>query len=80
MDHKETSSIEPFEIRSYGWKELACLYAPDLQPASATKLLHRWIAGNKKLQRALAQAGWRKGMRGLTPRQVGLIVQCLGEP
>ena len=27
--------LNEFEVRSYGWQELAVLYGPDLMPASA---------------------------------------------
>lgn len=78
MDN-ETSRIN-FEIKSYSWKELACLYAPDLQPASATKRLHRWIMFNPKLQKSLVKVGWSKGQRHLTPLQVQILIDFLGEP
>ena len=29
--------LNEFEVRSYGWQELAVLYGPDLMPASAGK-------------------------------------------
>ena len=29
--------MDEFEVRSYGWQELAVLYGPDLMPASAGK-------------------------------------------
>ena len=31
--------LNEFEVRSYGWQELAVLYGPDLMPASAGKRL-----------------------------------------
>ena len=31
--------MDEFEVRSYGWQELAVLYGPDLMPASAGKRL-----------------------------------------
>ena len=36
--------MDEFEVRSYGWQELAVLYGPDLMPASAGKRLCRYIA------------------------------------
>ena len=69
-----------FIIRAYGWQELAIGYAPDLTPESAAKRLSAWVAYNKALVRALEETGWRKGQRVLTPRQVGIIVEYLGEP
>ena len=63
-----------FKIRTYGWQELAILYAPDLTPESAGKRLSSWIRFNPK------QSGWKKGQRVLTPLQVRIIIQYLGEP
>ena len=72
--------INNFEIRSYGWQELAILYAPDLTPESAAKRLSTWVQINPTLLTTLEASGWRKGQRVLTPRQVGVIVDFLGEP
>lgn len=73
-------TINDFKITAYGWQELALLYAPNLTPASAAKRLGMWITENKQLQNDLVAAGWKKGKRLLTPRQVQLIVEYLGEP
>lgn len=69
-----------FEIRSYGWQELAILYAPGITPRAATKRLTRWVLLNRELFDRLVQAGWKKGNHLLTPVQVRLIVDCFGEP
>ena len=37
--------LNEFEVRSYGWQELAVLYGPDLMPASAGKRLSSWMGG-----------------------------------
>ena len=68
--------VNEFEIRSYGWQELAVLYGPDLMPASAGKRLSKWVGVKTELQ----GNGWRKGKKMLTPLQVRTIVQYLGEP
>lgn len=72
--------INGFHIRSYGWQELAILYAPDLTKESAGKRLSKWIGENRQLQEALIQTGWQKGKRLLTPLQVKVIVEFIGEP
>lgn len=72
--------MENFKIRAYGWQELAILYAPDLTPESAGKRLSSWIRFNPKLTHELQESGWKKGQRVLTPLQVGIIIQYLGEP
>ena len=65
---------------SYSMKELAGLYFPASSPRSATTQLRRWINRNNDLTEALAQTGLKKGQRLLTPRQVALILEYLGEP
>ena len=72
--------MENFKIRTYGWQELAILYAPDLTPESAGKRLSSWIRFNPKLTHELQELGWKKGQRVLTPLQVRIIIQYLGEP
>jgi len=37
-----------FEIRTYGYNELARLYFPFAMPHSATVMLRRWIMRNQK--------------------------------
>lgn len=69
-----------FEIRTYGFTELAMLYNPALQPASAANALRRWINYNPKLSAALEEAGWIKGQRKLTPLQTEQVRRFLGEP
>ena len=72
--------MENFKIRTYGWQELAIPYAPDLTPESAGKRLSSWIRFNPKLTHELQESGWKKGQRVLTPLQVRIIIQYLGEP
>ena len=72
--------LDKFPIRSYGWQELAILYAPDLTPESAAKRLTTWVNVNPALPQALKAVGWRKGQRVLTPLQVKTIVDYIGEP
>ncbi|WP_455640346.1 DUF4248 domain-containing protein [Parabacteroides sp.] len=69
-----------FEIRTYGFTELALLYNPTLQPGSAANALRRWINYNPKLIAALEEAGWLKGQRKLTPLQTEQVRRFLGEP
>ena len=53
--------LNEFEVRSYGWQELAVLYGPDLMPASAGKRLSIWVGVNPELKAELQGNGWRKG-------------------
>ena len=71
---------EKFKIRSYGWTELALCYNPNLHPNSASRLLHPTVVRNEKLVKTLKTAGFCERQRKLTPKQVGVIVDFLGEP
>ena len=42
--------VNEFEIRSYGWQELAVLYGPDLMPESAGKRLSKWVGADPVLE------------------------------
>ena len=72
--------VNEFEIRSYGWQELAVLYGPDLMPASAGKRLSKWVGVNPELKAALQANGSTKGKKKLTPLPVRTIVLFLGAP
>ena len=47
-------NINSFEIRSYGWQELAILYAPDLTPESAAKRLSTWVQTGKSASSSIS--------------------------
>ena len=40
---------ELFQQKTFGWQELAILYAPGLTPHSASRRLTRWVIINKEL-------------------------------
>jgi hypothetical protein len=69
-----------FVIRSYGYCELAMLYFPNSTKKSASAQLGRWIRGNEKLKSQLTEMGFKPRKKILTPFQVKLIVELLGEP
>ena len=69
-----------FTTRSYTKSELAHLYNPQLTIKNATQVLRRWILHNTELREALMQIGYQDRNRILTPRQVAIIIQILGEP
>lgn len=71
---------ELFQQKTFGWQELAILYAPGLTPHSASRRLTRWVIINKELYDRLIRSGWIKGARILSPLQVAIIVDFLGEP
>lgn len=80
MKTSESPEEEKIPVKSYGFTELALLYNPDLQPASAAQSLKRWIHHNPQLTAALQDAGWRKGQRKITPLQTDQIFRFLGRP
>lgn len=61
-------------------KEISLLYFPNSTPKSAASQFKRWLRYNKKLWAELAEAGYWNGQRLLTPRQVEIVFQYLGEP
>jgi hypothetical protein len=71
---------EEFEIRTMGVGELAQLYNPTIGKGSASNTLRKWIVQNKQLHHRLKEAGYRKHVKVLTPRQVEIIVKSLGVP
>jgi len=71
---------ELFQQKAYGWQELTVLYAPGLTPHSASRRLTHWVIINKELYERLIRSGWIKGVRILSPLQVAIIVDFLGEP
>ena len=75
-----TTSKPPFPIRTYSKKELAVRYFPESAPAAAVKTLRRWICRCPPLLARLAAIGYDARARYLTPQQVGIIVEHLGEP
>ncbi|MBP1613624.1 MAG: hypothetical protein H6Q13_1072 [Bacteroidetes bacterium] len=60
--------------------ELAQMYLPEATPAVARRKLNEWILRNQPLALALAHTGYTHSTRMLTPAQVRLIIQYLGEP
>ena len=60
-------------IQAYSKSQLAGLYLPHIQSASARRTLRSWIAKNTALQAALAQTGYSEKAILLTPAQVGLF-------
>lgn len=74
-----SNNIKP-GIRTYGKGELASLYLPNIQPASARRTLRNWINKNIALKNALIDAGYTNDAVLLTPIQVEIIFEYLGMP
>lgn len=68
-EEKTTSA----RIQAYSKSQLAALYLPHIQPASARRTLRSWIAKNTELQAALTRSGYTGKAILLTPAQVGLF-------
>jgi hypothetical protein len=71
---------EQFKIKSYAYCELALLYFPNSTKKSASTQLGRWVRQNEKLKTRLLELGYKPRRKILTPSQVNLIVELLGEP
>ena len=71
---------EQFKIRSYGYGELALLYFPNSTKKSATTQFGRWLRQNKTLKEKLFRFGFKPRTKLLTPNQVKIIIELIGEP
>jgi hypothetical protein len=60
--------------------EIAMLYTKGVSPATAVRILRRWINNNEELKKALEQNNYKKHCHILTPKQVQIIFEYLGEP
>ncbi|MBQ0056853.1 MAG: DUF4248 domain-containing protein [Bacteroidales bacterium] len=70
-----------FEIRCYTKKELALMYFPDAaSPHTAVNHLMAWVKRCPQLWKALEAAEYKGTSKWLTPKEVRLIVEHLGEP
>lgn len=60
--------------------DLAVAYFPTVSPRTAQRLFRRELQHNRDLWQALLNADYSPSQKRLTPRQVQLIFQYLGEP
>ena len=60
--------------------ELAMAYAPGLSEGAARRRLNQWLRTSPDLMAKLRAAGFHDRQRVLTPRQVKIIYEHLGEP
>jgi len=68
------------QVQVYTLRELGGKYFPSASFKSQSRQLKRWILLNKPLVKALKDNGYQPRQRYLTPRQVELIYDFLGEP
>lgn len=60
--------------------ELALRYLPHVTAAAARRTLREWIEKNKEFKAALIRSGYTENARLLTPAQIQLHYDYLGEP
>lgn len=73
--------MQEFKIKAYGKSELALQYFPEAASAhTAVNHLMSWIRCNPVLTEELTRLGYRKSAKYFTPKEVGKIVEYLGEP
>jgi hypothetical protein len=68
------------EQKSKTKKKLSLDYFSELSPATAARILRRWIAEDEELQNALKAVNYRKNSHWLTPLHVETIYKFLGKP
>ncbi|MFT3738503.1 MAG: DUF4248 domain-containing protein [Breznakibacter sp.] len=69
-----------FEIRTFGFGELAQLYFPHVTKASASRMLSQWIYNSPELVLKLSELSWKKRAKYFTPKQVNLLVRFFDPP
>ena len=69
-----------FEIQASTQKEFALLYFPSAEPHTAVNRLMSWVKRCKPLHIALIAQGYKKTAKWLSPREVAIVVEHLGEP
>ena len=72
--------MERFEIKEYGFSELARMYYPDRSPRDARRRFREELNVTTRLCQALKSVGYKGNERILTRNQVRLIVECIGAP
>lgn len=72
--------MNTFVIKNYTKAELAMMFFPDSQPRTAVRHLMNWIKRNKAISKYLAENGHNPFSKFFTSREVGVIIDNLGEP
>ena len=71
---------QTFIIRTYGKRQLAKLYYPELSGTAANKKLRGQIATCPKLKEKLKEIGRNQRSWFFSPREVKCIVESMGVP
>jgi hypothetical protein len=69
-----------FQIRTYGFGELAQLYFPHISKASASRMLSQWIHTSPQVTKNLLEIDWKKRSKYFTPKQVKVLVGHFDPP
>ena len=69
-----------FKLQAYTKADLAQLYSPQSQEATALQNLYRWMKRNQPLMSELEAIGYNKYRHSFLKREVGIIVKYFGEP
>lgn len=69
-----------FEIRTFGFGELAQLYFPHVTKSSASRMFSQWIYNSAELIEKLKQTNWKKRSKYFTPKQVKILIEWFDEP
>ncbi len=69
-----------FEIRTYGFNELAQLYFPHIAKESASRMFSQWIHCSPQLLQNLINTEWKKRSKYFTPKQVKVLVEHFDPP
>ena len=72
--------MEEFKLQAYTKADLAQLYSPHSQEATALQNLYRWMKRNQPLMSELEAVGYNKYRHSFLKREVSIIVKYLGEP
>lgn len=69
-----------FEIRTFGYGELAQLYFPNIEKESASRMFSQWIYSCPELVQKLIEASWKKRSKYFTPKQVKILIGHFDAP
>jgi len=72
--------MDTFKLQSYTKADLALLYSPHSETATALQNLYRWMRRNEALMSELQSVGYNKFRHSFLKQEVGIIVKYLGEP
>lgn len=78
--NKTKRHMETFKLQSYTKTDLALLYSPHSETATAIQNLYRWMKQNRPLMSELEAVGYNKYRHSFLKQEVGIIVKYLGEP